>query len=126
MIRSFSLSSYRRFRENASQSALLLKTQPGAVAVLEKAISWIEYAMENGNLSHLQSPIANLPIHALYNMDLMLGLAFVVIGYWFIVFKHLILDRRSLKTRPATVSTMTQTLLEPTSTTEAICDRNED
>lgn len=73
-----------------------LRLQPGSgtISSLQRAVEWIEFVAQNRDLKHLQSPVANVPFHAVYSLDMILALAFTIIGFWVIFFKHMVWDKR--------------------------------
>lgn len=74
----------------------LWRNQPDSFAnsSAKRAVDWIEYIAGNPDLRHLQSPLANVPFRVIYSVDMILALAFTVIGFWAIFFKHMVLDKK--------------------------------
>lgn len=81
--------------------AQLLRSQPdfAAVSPVQRAVAWIDYVVEHSNSEHLQSPVANVPFRIIYSLDMILVVAFSVIGFWIIFFKHLVFDKMLAKAR---------------------------
>lgn len=66
---------------------------------MQRAVDWIEYVVENADLRHLQSPLANVPFRVVYSLDMVLAMVVAVIGFWAIFFKHMVLDKMLTKAK---------------------------
>lgn len=77
------------------EMAQLLRTHPDSAAIspVHRAVDWIEYALEHADLTHLRSPLASVPFQIVYSLDIVLAIAFTIIGFWVIVFKHMVYDK---------------------------------
>lgn len=88
------------YTENAQRMSQLLLSQPeSAMPSVQRAVNWIEYVVANADLSHLQSPVANVPFRVVYSLDMILALVGVVIGFGAIFFKHMVLDKLLAKAK---------------------------
>lgn len=96
------------------EMAQLLRSHPDSTArpPAERAVDWIEYALASSDLAHLKSPLATVPFQILYSLDIVLAVAFTIIGFCAIVLKHMVFDKMLSQARqqqPAAKETSTDT-----------------
>lgn len=94
-------SPYCSFKRNAMEMAQLLRSHPDSAAIspVHRALDWIEYALKHADLTHLRSPLTSVPFRIVYSLDIVLAMAFTIIGFWVIVFKHMVYDKMLAQVR---------------------------